>query len=63
VCSSDLKAHELFLAAQYGTADDLASVPVHIAWVFYAEKVLGLIILTYLAAGLSGLARGSGEKD
>lgn len=57
------KAHELFLAAQYGAPNEPASVPVHIAWVFYAEKVLGLIILTYLAAGLSGLARGNGEKD
>jgi len=57
------KAHETFLAARFGAAGNPASVPVHIAWAFYAEKVLGLIILTYLAAGLSGLARGSGEKD
>ena len=57
------KAHETFLAAQFGKPDDPASVPVGIAWAFYAEKVLGFVILTYLAAGLSGLARPSSGKD
>ena len=49
------KAHETFLAAQFGHGE-AASVPVAIAWAFYLEKVAGFIILTYLAAGLSGLA-------
>lgn len=57
------KAHETFLAAHFGQADDPGSVPVWIAWAFYAEKVLGFVILTYLAAGLSGLARPSSGKD
>lgn len=62
------KAHETFLAAQFGTRTasgdpDLASVPVAIAWAFYMQKTLGFIILSYLAAGLSGLARARLEKD
>lgn len=56
------KAHETFLAAQFGTSNptvgyDPASVPVLIAWVFYLQKLLGFVILSYLAAGLTGLAR------
>lgn len=49
------KAHEMFLADQFanGRAQD---VPAVIAWTFYAQKLLGFIILSYLAAGLSGLA-------
>lgn len=62
------KAHETFLAVQFGTKTaagdpDPASVPVAIAWAFYLQKTLGFIILSYLAAGLSGLARARLEKD
>lgn len=56
------KAHDTFLAEQFGAlgADnrpDPASVPPLIAWAFYGQKALGFVILSYLAAGLSGLAR------
>jgi len=56
------KAHETFLAAQFvaaplGEEPDPGKVPVLIAWAFYLQKVLGLVVLSYLAAGVTGLAR------
>ncbi len=56
------KAHESFLAARFGDGADPASTPVLIAWFFYAQKALGFVILTFLAAGLSGFARGRVAK-
>lgn len=66
------KAHETFLAARFVdpatcmeaaraadacTPDKLVQyVPVGLSWVFYAQKVLGFIVLSFLAAGLSGAA-------
>ncbi|MGF1464485.1 MAG: hypothetical protein ACFB2Z_15240 [Maricaulaceae bacterium] len=53
------KAHETFLAAQVFPNEpnpDPQKVPVGLASLFYVQKILGFVVLTYLAAGLSGLA-------
>lgn len=49
------KAHDTFLAVQFsgGKPEDLSP---GIAWAFYIQKVVGFIILSYLAAGVTGLA-------
>jgi hypothetical protein len=58
------KAHETFLAVEFvpgaASAEEperfVHQVPATIAWVFYAQKVLGFVILSFLAAGLTGTA-------
>lgn len=49
------KAHELFLAHAFAKGEPL-DMPARIAWAFYWQKILGFIVLSYLAAGVSGLA-------
>jgi cytoskeletal protein CcmA (bactofilin family) len=48
------KAHEVFLANQLNVSPD--NVPAHISSVFYMEKLFGFALISYLAAGISGLA-------
>lgn len=48
------EAHKTFLATHAGTA--AGDVPLDIASVFYGAKIAGFLILTYLAASVSGLA-------
>lgn len=58
------KAHETFLAVEFvpgaATAEEperyVHQLPAVIAWVFYAQKVFGFAILSFLAAGLTGTA-------
>lgn len=55
-------AHATFLAERFGKVltggrPDPSSVPPLIAWAFYGQKALGFVVLSYLAASLSGMAR------
>lgn len=49
------KAHEDFLAHAFGGGEPL-HVPIPIAWAYYGQKIAGFVILSYLAAGVSGFA-------
>lgn len=49
------KSHETFLADKFA-GGVLQAVPVAVAWAFYIQKIAGFVILSYLAAGLTGLA-------
>ncbi|MGE3865708.1 MAG: hypothetical protein AB7G04_02220 [Hyphomonadaceae bacterium] len=56
------KAHETFLVDHFCAAEKAGvcaepAVPQGLTAFFYAVKILGFIILSYLAAGLSGLAQ------
>ncbi len=50
--------HREFLAARLG-ADDASLAPVGIASAFHGLKLFGFLVLTYLAAGVTGLAAGA----
>ncbi|MGE0742880.1 MAG: hypothetical protein AB7O98_16190 [Hyphomonadaceae bacterium] len=49
------RANDTFLANEFSTQPPDARI--YISTIFYLEKLLGFVILTYLAAGLSGLAK------
>jgi hypothetical protein len=55
------EAHKTFLAEAFGKQKP-SETPPGAAWAFYAHKLMGLVILSYLAAGLSGLARRGREE-